>query len=61
MSNIDFQNGFALGVASKGFNNKKQIKWESKVEVIIPVDIYGNVTINNNNISVSSITEIVEE
>lgn len=61
MSKIDFQNGLAIGLASKGFNNKKQIKCESKVEVITPVDIYGNITINSNNISVNSTVEIVEE
>ena len=34
---------------------------KGKVEVIIPLDIYGNVTINSNNISVNSTVEIVEE
>ena len=47
--------------SDSGGESKPQIKCESKVEVIIPVDIYGNVTINNNNISINSTVEIVEE
>lgn len=61
MSNKDFQNGFALGLVSGGTVDKQQIKCEGKVEVIIPKDIYGNITINSNSISANSTVEIGKE
>ena len=59
MSNIDFQNGFAIGVASKGKVIQKIIKINSEIEVITPVELSGNVIINNN-ISASCNVEITD-
>lgn len=49
MANKDFQNGFALGLASGGVVTKKMFNYtaDSSVEIIEPVNI-------NNNIVVSS-------
>lgn len=50
MSNKDFQNGFALGLASGGVVTKKVFNYtaNSSVEIIEPINI------NNNNIVVGS-------
>lgn len=62
MSKIDFQNGLTIGLASKGFNNKKQIKCESKVDsVILPVTLDTvEVQINNRTVICDSSVTLEE-
>lgn len=53
MANKDFQNGFIVGLASKGKVAQKSLSVESGIEVIQPV--YANTEINiSNNIEIEA-------
>lgn len=61
MSNKDFQNGFALGLASGGVVTKKVFNYtaDSAVEIIEPININNNIVINSG--VVATATAVIKE
>ena len=61
MANKDFQNGFIVGLASKGKIIQKSISMQSGVEVIQPVYANTEIQINNSSIEIESSVALESE
>lgn len=62
ISNIgDFQNGFIVGLTSKGKATQKTISVSSDIEVIMPVYINTEIQINNSDIEIETSVALESE
>lgn len=61
MPNKDFQNGFIVGLASKGKAIQKTISVQSDVEVTQPIYASTEIQINNSNIEIETSVALESE